>query len=471
MPAVKHRSRGHIRKLPSGNFQVHVYAGTDPLTRKQRYLRETHATYGAAEIALTRLQRQVDQNHQPKTDITLGQAISRWLEISKLEDTTRDRYEDLVRMYIGPALGNFAAGKLDAELLESFYARLQRCRDLCNGRRRARHECRPLSGSTVRKVHYVISGALEQAVRWRHLSVNPAALAIAPSVNRTEPDPPSTEEAAALISAAWSEPDWGLLLWVTMISGMRRGEVSALRWQHVNLATATLTVQRANAHPRSGVKEKQTKTRQQRRIAIDPQTVALLLEHRERCAERCRVLGHGLRDDMFVFSPVPDASSPYTPRSLSSRYRRLAIKLGLSSTRLHSLRHYAATELIAAGVDVRTVAGRLGHGSGGATTLRVYAGWVDEADRRAAATLAGIMPVPVPAAPVPRGPYEVIAADLREQILAGRLRAGDQVPTVAELAAQHGVAVGTAHRAMDLLRAEGLIISSRGRRSVVALSA
>jgi integrase len=90
-------------------------------------------TYGAAEVALTRLQGQVENRH-PKTDITLGQAISRWLEIAKLEDTTRDRYEDLVRMYVGPVLGDLAAGKLDAELLESFYARLQRCRDLCDGR-------------------------------------------------------------------------------------------------------------------------------------------------------------------------------------------------------------------------------------------------------------------------------------------------------------------------------------------------
>src|SRR5918997_3568129 len=231
-----------------------LYAGTDPLAKKPRYIRETLKTYGAAEVALTRLQGQVDQNRQPKTDITLGQAISRWLEIAKLEETTRDRYEDLVRLYVRPALGDLPAGELDAELLESFYARLQRCRDLCDGRRRARHECRPLSGSTVRKVHYVISGALEQAVRWRHLGVNPAAVAIAPSANSTEPDPPSAEEAAAVISAAWGDPDWGLLLWVIMVTGMRRGEVSALRWRHVDLATDTLLVQRANAHPKSGVK-------------------------------------------------------------------------------------------------------------------------------------------------------------------------------------------------------------------------
>ena len=139
MGAAKHRRpRGHIRELPSGSFQVIVYAGTDPLTKKPRYIRETLKTYSAAEVALTRLQGQVDQNRHPKTDITLGQAISRWLDIAKLEDTTRDRYEDLVRMYVRPVLGDFPAGKLDAELLESFYARLQRCRDLCDGRRRAR---------------------------------------------------------------------------------------------------------------------------------------------------------------------------------------------------------------------------------------------------------------------------------------------------------------------------------------------
>ena len=299
----------------------------------------------------------------------------------------------------------------------------------------------------------------------------PGGAAIAPSANHTEPDPPSAEEAAAVIGAAWGDPDWGSLLWLMMVSGMRRGEISALRWRHVDFATETLIVQRANAQPRSGVKEKQTKTHQQRRIAIDPQTAALLRAHRERWEQRCRLLGVDLRDDMFVFSPAPDASSPYGPRSLSLRYRRLAMKLGLRSTRLHSLRHYAATELIAAGVDVRTVAGRLGHGSGGATTLKVYAGWVDEADRRAATTMAGIMPVPVAAPRAPRGPYEAIAAELRDQIVTGRLHAGDQLPTIAELATRHGVAVGTVHRAMDLLRSEGLIAASRGRRSVVVSAA
>jgi integrase len=153
---------------------------------------------------------------------------------------------------------------------------------------------------------------------------------------------------------------------------------------------------------------------------------------------------------------------PYTPRAISQRYRKLALKLKLRSTRLHSLRHYSATELVAAGVDIRTVAGRLGHGSGGAITLKVYAAWVDEADRRAATTMAGVLPQVSPQPPIPRSPYEVIAAALREQIRSGALRPGAELPTLVELAAANTVAVGTAHRALSLLRNEGLVDVARG---------
>lgn len=91
--------------------------------------------------------------------------------------------------------------------------------------------------------------------------------------------------------------------------------------------------------------------------------------------------------------------------------------------------------------------------------LKVYAAWVDEADRRAAARMADIMPRPVIVRQA-SGEYEKIAASLRDTIQAGRLKPGDQLPTVAELAAAHTVAVGTAHRALALLKRS---ISSRSR--------
>src|SRR5690242_14871817 len=98
MPPRVHRSRGHIEELPSGSYRATVYAGVDPLTRKPRYLRETAKTWSEAEVALTRLQGQVDEQRHPKTNITVGQALDQWLAVAKLEETTRDRYEDLIRL-------------------------------------------------------------------------------------------------------------------------------------------------------------------------------------------------------------------------------------------------------------------------------------------------------------------------------------------------------------------------------------
>ena len=68
-------------------------------------------------------------------------------------------------------------------------------------------------------------------------------------------DPPSPEEAARLLSAAWEDPDWGLLIWLTMITGRRRGEVSALRWSSVDIDRAQLIVDRSNVQPKAGVIE------------------------------------------------------------------------------------------------------------------------------------------------------------------------------------------------------------------------
>jgi integrase len=207
MPPRKRRPRGHVEELASGSFRAIVYAGADPLTRRPRYLKETAKTYAAAEQALTKLQAQVDDERHPKTNITVGQALDQWLDVAQLAETTRDRYDDLIRIYIRPTFGVLPAAKLDAETLEQFYARLQRCRALCDGRPRRGHTCRPLTGSTVRQIHYIINGALERAVRWRHLGLNKAAFAVPPPPNRPDPDPPSPEEAARLLNAAWEDPD------------------------------------------------------------------------------------------------------------------------------------------------------------------------------------------------------------------------------------------------------------------------
>jgi integrase len=333
---------------------------------------------------------------------------------------------------------------------------------------------RPLAASTIRQVHFILSGALKRAVRWRWIASNPIGEAEPPAAPKPRPHPPSSQEAARILAEAWKDPDWGLLVWVVMVTGLRRGELCSVRWRDLDLDAAVLRLERSIAQ-RSGVTwEKDTKSHQQRRIALDEETVGLVREHRARFEARAKAVGVELPDDAFVFSLAPDGSTHLLPDSVSQRYGKLARRLGIRTT-IHKLRHYSATELITAGVDVRTVAGRLGHGGGGTTTLRVYTAWVSESDQRASARLFARMPVrpaaavddPVVPAAEPCFPYEVVAVALRGRIEAGSWQVGDRLPSIKALAAESAVSPATMQRAVKLLEAWGCVRAMPGRGVLV----
>jgi hypothetical protein len=171
----------------------------------------------------------------------------------------------------------------------------------------------------------------------------------------------------------------------------RRGLRSALR--DIDRDGETIEIRRNYVLHRGVGVEKDTKTHQMRRIALDSETVALLREQKARVAARAADLGSEFAGELYMFGGLksPDHRTPYSPRAVSSRYRDMAERLGIR-THIHALRHYSATELLTAGVDLRTVAGRLGHGGGGSTTLRVYAAWVASSDRMAAELLRTRLP-------------------------------------------------------------------------------
>lgn len=476
MAGTKKRLRGSIDTLPNGALRVRISAGKDPVTKRRHFLTEIipagPRAESEAEKVRVRLLNQVDERRNPRTNATVNQLLDRRFEMFRGEPTTLETYRGYADNHIRRLIGDVKVGALDGDVFDSFYAELRRCRDHCSGRR---HACKPLSASTIRQIHYILSGALKRAVRWKWISVSPIDQAEPPTPARPDPRPPSAEHAAQLLNEAWKDPDWGAFVWLAMTTGARRGELCGLRWREVDLKHGVLTYRTSIAQQGSETWEKDTKTHQQRRVALDPETVAVLTEHRDRCETRSAQLEMQLDRDGFVFSLDPDCSTYIKPSTVTQRYDRMAARLGIE-THLHSLRHYSATELIRAGVDVRTVAGRLGHSGGGATTLRVYTAWVAESDQRAAAGIGDRMPTR-PAAPLPaierakedpQSPYEKIAAELRKSILAGDLAAGEELPTVKELASIHKVAFGTAHRAIALLKTWGMINVTRGRRAVVS---
>jgi len=435
---AERRPRGSIRKR-GGRFQVRVYAGQDPVTGRAHYLTESTGDEKQANRILRRLLTEVDEQRNARTKATLGTAIDTWLRVHDAEVGTLDGYEIHARLYVRPALGDVPVGKVSAQMLEELYAQLRRCRTRCNGRpfiehrvdgphechvvthrrppgRRpaagypphdcsamkckivecSPHVCRPLAQATLRQVHNTVSGALSASVRWEWIKSNPAAVARKPRQPHPDPDPPSPEEAARIVAAAWEyDEDWGAFVWLVMVTGMRRAEALALRWNDVDLDRGILDIRRNYVWIRGRGVEKDTKTHRMRRIALDPQTVEMLRAHRELHRTEVRSLGVGSTDQAFLFSSTPQRDRPYNPHTVSHRYRAMCTRLGIDS-HLHALRDYSATELLTAGVDLRTVAGRLGHAGGGATTLRVYAAWVSASDRKAAEILGNRMKRPQP---------------------------------------------------------------------------
>ncbi len=437
---ARQRPRGHVRRR-GNSFQVLVYAGIDPVTGKANYLTESTRDEGQVDAIMRRLQSDVDEQRNARTKATLGAALDAWLKVHDVEENTRRSYEMYTRRYVKTAppgrpgtkaLADVAIGKINVQLLEEFYAELRRCRDRCNARvavdhridgphecrvvRHRRppgrpsaqavrehdcttakcvivecrpHKCRPLSPSSIRQIHIAISSALGAAVRWDWIKSNPAKIAKKPRLPTPEPDPPSAEEAARILAAAWElDDDWGTFVWLTLVTGMRRAELLALRWDDINLTNGIVDIRRGYVWVNGRGVEKTTKTHRIRRVSLDTATVDVLTAHHERHVETMRSLGAAPSSRAFLFSNEPTRDRPYHPDTVTHRYTRMCARLGINS-HLHALRHYSATELLTAGVDLRTVAGRLGHAGGGATTLRVYAAWVGAADRSAAEILGG----------------------------------------------------------------------------------
>jgi integrase len=415
------RQRGSIRRRAQC-FEVRVSAGTDPSTGERIVLVESvpiegqgdraeRAAYREAEKRRTQLLAEADSLKVARTKATVGALLARWLEHHEIDPTTRAGYDSQIRIYILPNLGDVPLALFvrdTAQRLEPFYSRLRKCRALCSGRpfveRHAQegshdcnasgctwHACRPYAASSVRSIHAILSGACSAAVRWGWISFNPMPSVRLPSKPRPQPQPPSSEQTALIVEAAWSAaPEWGLFIWLSAVLGARRGEVVALQWDDLDLTAGMVRLDENYVRTADGMIIKDTKTHQMRRVSIDEPTVELLKRHREDCAARLALLGCTLSGSTWVFSATPDLSRPRDPSALTRRYGRLVAKLGIDTT-LKQLRHYSATELLTAGVDLRTVAGRLGHGDG-TTTLRSYAAWMSSADRAAASAIGARMP-------------------------------------------------------------------------------
>jgi len=372
-----------MRERRPGVWELVVQLPRDATTARARQLSRTvHGTKREAQRALAALVTEVSAGKITSSTTTLRELLTRWLDhvADQLSPTTVREYRRLVSKMIEPDLGKLTLRRVTTQRLDAYYATLSRERGL--------------SASSVRHVHAVLRGALGQAVRWGWIPTNPAASASPPKIRRREINPPAIGDTRALLATAdEQDPSFGALLRVLAATGARRGEVCGLRWSDIDRGSRTLAIQRSVASVAGGTVVKDTKTHAARRIAIDPETLAALDAQRVRMEELAAVCRLEFDPDGFLFTSEPDGSQPLHPDTVTGNFRRICDRVGLTGVRLHDLRHLHATQLLAAGVPVRTVSGRLGHANA-ATTLNVYAHFLEASDRDAADVIGGLLQPP-----------------------------------------------------------------------------
>jgi integrase len=377
---------GSMRQRGERSWELRVHAGRDESTGRKQYVTRTfRGGKRDASKALAALVADVERGSLTGRGGTVGELCERWYEASVpgWSPTVVMGYRRLLDRHVLPTFGSVPLRRLRTSDLDAWYVRLRAAGGVGG---------RPLAPNTVQRIHALVRRALNQGVKWGWLTVNPALAASPPRVLKSTIAVPSPEVVASFIEAAGEvNPALPTFLRLAAVTGARRGELCALRWRHVDLDGAVLHIAGSIVEAAGGALiEKDTKTHAERRVHLDARTLEVLDAHRQRVAAMMLAAGRGLDADGFVFSHDPTRAEPWRPNYVTLAFGRLAKERGLQGLRLHDLRHFAATTMLANGVDVRTAAGRLGHANA-ATTLNVYSHFVPAADERAAATVAGAL--------------------------------------------------------------------------------
>jgi integrase len=379
---------GSLQERSPGHWRLRAY---NPITGRQvtRSYTAPREELGAgvreARKALAQLVSELEAGEVPAHGAmgsTLGGLLDEWLshrEAIGRSPTTLAGYGSNIRTIKGGPLAAKRLSRLTALDLDNWYMQLSAA---------------GTSPASISHYHRLIRAALNQAVRWQLVTRNVAKDASPPSSSSREMTVPTVEQARTLVlrAADMTTSDLGAIILFAILTGLRRGELCGLMWSDVDWESRRLHVRRSVWEVRSRWGLKEPKSRQRRVIALDDSAAAVLAERRKKAELDAEAAGIALGEG-YIWSTHVDGHAPRTPDYVSRSFvalcrvlEREAMAAGRPERwrfRFHDLRHLSASDMIASGVDVRTVAGRLGHADP-AITLRVYSHFFEERDRAAA---------------------------------------------------------------------------------------
>jgi integrase len=385
-------SAGHIQRRGKSSWRLKFEGGArDPQTGKRKIQYVTfRGTKREAQVELARLISAVgDATYVEPTRLTVAQhvasRIGHWEASEDISARTAQRYRQLLDGQLRPHVGALLVQKLSTVDVERWHVTL-RTRGRCRGNG-------GISARTVAHAHRLLCHALDDAMRHNVVPRNVAKLQSPPRVQAGEMAILDPDGISALIADLRGHVLYPQAI-LALFTGLRLGEVLALRWINVDLDAKVIRVREALEETKEhGVQVKAPKTRAGRRdVSLPAIVVDGLREHRRQQLELRMALGAGrMPDDALVF-PDQLAGGYQTPSAASRAWGLVADALGMPQITFHGLRHTHASQLIDAGIDIVTISKRLGHASPD-VTLRGYAHLFRRDDGKAAdaidAALAG----------------------------------------------------------------------------------
>ena len=380
--------RGHIRRRGTNSWELKYDIEREEGGRHTVY-RSFQGSKREAQAELARLlARAADGGHVDPSRLTVAEYVrsrlAQWRAKGEVAPKTAERYDQLIKHQIVPYIGSRLLQKLTSHDVETWHMTL-----LGRGRHNGRGG---ISARTVGHAHRILAKALREGMRHALVLKNVATIHRVPKVAADEMVILTAEQVAALPAQLAGHPLAAITI-VALFTGMRRGEILALRWGNVDLAAKTIHVRESLEKTQAGIRFKGPKSRAGARAISLPSIVLEALQgHRRELLERRLLLGLGKLKDIDLVFPTWNGQ-PQDPDVFSTTWATAAKKLGLNVS-IHSLRHTHASQLIDAGVDIVTISKRLGHSSP-AVTLRAYAHLFAEGDNKAAAAINAALGVPV----------------------------------------------------------------------------
>jgi len=349
--------KGHICKRSKDSWSIIIDIGRDPYTGKRR--QQWHTVRGTkkdAERALRDMLLSFDQGTYVKPSrINVGEWLTQWCDTYVAMHTTirtQESYKSIVDRHLIPSLGAIPLSELRPQHLQNHYAQA-----LSQGRKDKKGG---LSARTVLYQHRILSEALSHAVKMGLLARNVAEVVDPPRPSRPKMATLAPEDIHKYLEAA-SETPYYVFFSALLYTGLRRGELLALKWKNVDLDMATLYVVETAYKLNDGTYViKEPKTPHSRRgVSLPPSLALLLRQHRSDQEVMFGQSDKDLTDADFVFTR-PDGS-PLNPNAITLAHAKILEKAGLPHVRVHDLRHTHATLMLKAGVHPKVVSERLGH--------------------------------------------------------------------------------------------------------------